>query len=180
MNTDEGLALALWKNLRLVQIGSLKTTCSNPLDCQPKQWSSEKEGSLLDISQIISSRVSHSNLWLSRSMFLVHTHCSSCLIIWQMFHFSIPRSSIIPYSSTENTTCSIHTNWSLICLHCTFPIHCSLVNPKSITRPQKSIIISAQSSLFMCLPCPLSIIHLPLGSSTEKDSEKVSLWLKSH
>lgn len=158
---------------------AFKTTWPNPLDCQPRQWSSEKEGSLLDIPQIISSRVGPSNLYLDQCRCYIHI-CSSYLIIWQIFHFSIPRSSIIPYSSTENATCSIHTNWSLICLHCTFPIHCSLVNPRSVTRPQKTRIISAQSSLFMCLTCPLSIIHLPLGSSTAKDSEKVSLWLRSH
>lgn len=121
--------------------------------------------------------------WPFKSLDQCHCYihvCSSCLIIWQIFHFSIPRSSIISYSSTENATCSAHTNWSLICLHCTFSIHCSLVNPRSVTRPQKTRIISAQSSLFMCLTCPLSIIHLPLGSSTAKDSEKVNLWLRSH
>lgn len=114
----------------------------------------------------------NSGLFLSSSMFLLHSLHSSCTIIWY-FIFSIPRSPIIPCSSTENALLNTHKlTFDMLKWHIS-----NREGPLSLKRLEKFLPKAPYSYASLAL---LASSTWPFGSSKAKDLAKVSLWLRSH
>lgn len=158
-----------------MQIGPLETTWSNPLNCQLRQWGPEKGRSLPDISQLISSRAGPSiQVSYFPAQCSCYIHCT--LLAWKSdrcFIFSIPRSPIIPCSSTEKAQLNTHKlTFDMLTWHIS-----NREGPLSLKRLEKFLPKAPYSYASLAL---LASSTWPFGSSKAKDLAKVSLWLRSH